>query len=92
MTDSPAERLAKTIKLRKYRRGACSVKLVWNCDLRARREKLFLTMRDVAKAVGLSVTGYYAIEHGSDPQLTSAVKLAEFFAVPVETLWTKLEK
>lgn len=51
------------------------------------RESLNLSLRDVAGAVGISVTALHQIEHGTDPQLTTARKLSEFFQVPTEKLW-----
>lgn len=84
---TPAEICAakKTKKPRKEtppRRDA-----MWQCLLFAKRTALGLSMRDVAEATGMSVTGYFQIEHGADPMLTTARMLADFFGEPVETLW-----
>ena len=62
----------------------------WLTTLRDRRESLDLSMRDVAEAVGLSIGGYFAVEHGTDPMLTTAVKIAAFFGATVEELWPAL--
>jgi DNA-binding XRE family transcriptional regulator len=90
--DSPAIRLAKTLPRRKYGTGSSAVKEVWHCLLYERRTEIGLTLQAVAEAIGMSKTGLFAIEHGGDPQLTSAMKLAKFFAVPVEELWSELKR
>jgi DNA-binding XRE family transcriptional regulator len=64
----------------------------WVCLLREVREGLRLSLRDVAEAVKLSVTALHQIEHGTDPQLTTARRLATFFGKSVERLWPKLTK
>ncbi len=87
---TPAERLAaKKPWRRPSRNGVTLHKKVWYCGLREVREELKISMRDVAKAVGLSLTAYWQIEHGTDPMLSNAVKLAAFFGKPVEELWSK---
>jgi DNA-binding XRE family transcriptional regulator len=64
----------------------------WECRLREVRESLRLSLRDVAEAVKLSVTALHQIEHGTDPQLTTARKLATFFGRSVEMLWPTLSR
>ncbi len=88
---TPAEELAKQRKPRRYGTGSACVKIVWHSRVRELRENLGLTMRDVADALGLSVTGLFAIEHGSDPQLTNAMKLAKFYGVDIEDTWKLLK-
>lgn len=46
-----------------------------------------LSMRDVAEAVGLSISSYFQIEHGGDPMLTTATRIAVFFGKSVDDLW-----
>lgn len=88
---TPAEKLSKVKPWRKpSAKGAKPPAPVWSCRIREHREKLRLSLRDVANGVGLSQTAVHQVEHGSDPMLTSAVALGKFFGVPVETLWTKL--
>lgn len=65
---------------------------VWKCRLTEIRESLRLSLRDVASAVGLSVTALWQVEKGTDPMLTTAVKLAEFFGKAVEELWPARSK
>jgi DNA-binding XRE family transcriptional regulator len=48
-------------------------------------------MRDVATAVGLSISALFFLEHGTDPQLTTARRLAEFFGTTTDDLWRPLE-
>lgn len=87
---TPAEHLASTKTRQRPRRNEC-VKMrhapVWSCRVREVRERLNLSLADVAKAVGLSVTGLFQVEHGGDPMLSTASKLAAFFGKRVEFLW-----
>lgn len=87
---SPAEKLSRDKPYRRSPSGKGEPReAVWICCCRERREALRLSLRDVAAAVGLSVTGYWQIERGSDPQLTTARRLAAFFGATVEQLWPK---
>lgn len=63
----------------------------WICQLRAIREKLGLTQRDVAAAVGMSAAGYHQLENGTDPQLSTATEVANFFDVEIRELWQPRE-
>lgn len=86
---TPAEKLAAA-KPRKRPRRNVSEKwenVPLKCTLRIIREKLNLSLRDVADAVGLSVSGMHAIEHGRDVQMTTALRLAEFYGVDVNEIW-----
>jgi DNA-binding XRE family transcriptional regulator len=89
---SPAEKLAVTKPQR--RTPSCSVKTksppVWTCKMRRVRETLRLSLKDVAAGVGMTVSGIWQIEHGGDPLLTTARKLADFFGVDVWELWPEL--
>jgi len=77
------EKVSRTHKHPRLRR-------VWECRLRTIRTGLGLTQREVAAAVGLSAAGYNAIEtHGTDPMLSTAVTICEFFGVKQEEAWTK---
>ncbi len=62
----------------------------WDCLVRAMRISLRLAMRDVAKGCGLSIAGLSEIERGTDPQLTTARKLATFFGKTIEEIWPQL--
>ena len=62
---------------------------VWECRIREYREKAKLSLSEMAGHVGLSKTGLWQIEQGSDPMLSTARKIAEFFGVKVEVLWPK---
>lgn len=80
---TPAEKLAKSkpkkfVKLRKT---------VHDCILYELRRELNLTIRDVSKATGLTAAGIHAIEHGSDPMLSTAFKLANFYGRKIEEIW-----
>ena len=63
---------------------------VWKCLARQARLSLRLSIRDVAPEVGLSVTGLWQVEHGTDPQLTTARRIAAFYGRAVEELWPEL--
>lgn len=82
---TPAEQLSrsKPRRTRKPTNHPC----VWQCTVRDERERLRLSIRDVSEAVGLCTTAVWQIERGSDPQLTTAWKLAEFFGKPIAELW-----
>jgi len=90
--DSPAGRLAasKPRAARKYRHGVPRFNVVYQTTILEHRNALGLTMRDVAAAVGLSLTGMFAVEHGGNVELRHAMDIAEFFGVTIETLWRKL--
>ena len=85
---SPALKLAEAKPSRREPRNKAEPRAaVWDCRLRQLRESLRLSLRDVARAVGLSVTALHQIEHGSDPMLTTAAKLAAFFGKDIGDLW-----
>jgi DNA-binding XRE family transcriptional regulator len=48
-------------------------------------------MDQVAVGVSLSKTAYWQIEHGGDPMLTSARRIADFFGQKIETIWPTTE-
>ena len=90
---TPAEQLAASKPRQRPKRNGPATpsrKAVWAATLRARRESLDLSMRDVAQAVGLSVACYFAVEHGTDPMLTTARRVADFYGATVEELWPAL--
>lgn len=88
---TPAEKLAARKPRRRAPRNVKVVrKKVWACRARVYRERLNLSLRDVAKAVGVSVTAPHQIENGTDPQLTTARKLAVFFGATERDLWPAL--
>lgn len=62
-------------------------KIVWKCAVANLRQARGLTVRAVAKGTGLTISAISVIERGSDPQLTTAHKLADFFGVRLEQLW-----
>jgi DNA-binding XRE family transcriptional regulator len=85
---TPAEELAaRKPRKRAPRNEAAPRKRTWRCTIRDRRESLNLSLRDVANAVGVSTTTLHQIEHGTDPQLTTARKLALFFGANEQDLW-----
>ena len=88
---TPAERLAAKKPWRRAPRNAAKYprRFAWRCGCREVRESLRISLRDVAKAIGLSVTALWQVEHGGDPMLTTAVKLARFYGKTIEELWPR---
>jgi DNA-binding XRE family transcriptional regulator len=73
--------------IRKMNRGGSGRKLVWNCKLHEMRDRLNLTLRDIESQTGVSSANLSTIEYGTDPQLTTAVAIADFFGVSVAEMW-----
>lgn len=89
---SPAAKLSKHIqRLRPKRNGKAKArKVLWTNRIAEHREMHNLAMRDVAKAVGLSLSAYHAIEKGFvDVSLSNALTISQFFGVQVTQLWTQ---
>lgn len=88
---TPAEKLAKNnphrrvsgSKSKQYRR-------VFKCAISEKRRGLRLSIQKVAKEVGMSVSGMYAIEQGTDPMLSTALKLSQFYGCDISELWGPL--
>lgn len=89
---TPAERLAAKKPRHRAPRNKVVRRLTWVCELRAKREELRLTLRDVADALKMSPACLHQIEHGGDPMLTTARKLAAFFGTTTDELWPKARK
>lgn len=84
---TPAEKLAQSKPPRPEPKHA---RRVWHCRLNELRTELGLSQRDVALAVGMSRGGYCQAENwGDDVKLTTALKLSEFFGVPIAEIWSK---
>jgi transcriptional regulator with XRE-family HTH domain len=91
---TPAEKLSKEKRRTRPKRNAPakSERRQWGTTLRARREALNLSMRDVALAAGLSVSAYFRIENGyADVSLSNAYRLGVLFGVPIQDIWVKWE-
>jgi DNA-binding XRE family transcriptional regulator len=87
---SPAQRLAKSKQLQRLKRNDASKSetILWTCKITEERELLNLSMRDVADAVGLSVSAFFRIEKGyADVSLSNAMSIAQFFGKTVYQLW-----
>lgn len=82
---TPAEKLSKSKPWRREPRNKVQVR--WKCRLREFREELRLSLRDVASAVGLSITGILAVEMGGETQLVTARKLCVFFGRHLQEIW-----
>lgn len=62
------------------------------CHLRAHRQAHGLSIRDVADAIGMSLSSFHALENGyHEPMLTNARKLAAFFGCTIDDLWPTTE-
>lgn len=89
MRKSPAETLASSKTVSRRIPQGIERKKVWHCLLREKRTALRLTLRDVAEAVGISVTALQAIDTGGELCLTNAKKIAAFFCVTIDEMWPK---
>lgn len=86
---TPAEKLSQAKpRARKPRNSSKKPPGPLRCRCREIRERLDLSLRDVSNAVGISITGIHALERGNDTQVTTALKLAEFYGVDISRLWT----
>lgn len=83
---TPAEQLAVT-KPRNIKKSNCTRKLPWAPRLKQLRERLRLSLDEVAEAAQLSKTGLWELEQGGDPMLSTAARLAEFFGKSIEEIW-----
>jgi hypothetical protein len=87
---SPAEQVAEKKKKRKPKVAKSSTNRhlgVLKCNLRAIRDALGLTIRDVANGTSLSVGTLAYTEMGQDICLTNARKVSKFFGKPIEEIW-----
>ncbi len=83
---SPAEAIAAK---KPPRRGRKRPVLSWVCHLKQRRKDLGLTLKEVAAGSGIHLQTIHTLEGGTDPLLSTARQLAEFFGAPVEEIWTE---
>lgn len=65
--------------------------MVLYCRLRAVREGLGLTLRDVGAATGVHHGVLSRWERGGDATVSLALKVARFFGKSVEELWAPIE-
>ena len=85
-----AEKLAAAKPKRTRRKNGGSSKgktVVWKCQLATCRTNLRLSILDVAEAIGMSASGLWDVEHGTDPLLTTAMRLSNFYGLAIPTLW-----
>ncbi len=88
---TPAEKLATEKKPRKpYGSKGIQVVRIWKCNLRTMRRDLRLSMREVGKGCGISISRYFRIEQGADVQLTTVKKISQFFGKPIDYIWPEL--
>lgn len=83
---TPAERIAKQ---KKPRRKLSGKDTPWICTIGDERRRLGLSQDDVCEEIGLSKSSLSVIEHGTDPLLSTATRLADFFGLPISIFWTK---
>lgn len=84
---TPAEILAANKPRQRAPRNKVQRVAKVECRCRVLRERLKLSLRDVAEATGLSVSGLFAVEHGGDVQMTTALRLCEFYGRKLSQLW-----
>lgn len=91
---TPAEKLAKSKPWKRGKRNGPPRPRppVWQCCVRQIRESLRISIKDVAEAMRMSVSGLWQIELGGDPQLSTARKLCEFFGRTEKELWPNKAK
>jgi DNA-binding XRE family transcriptional regulator len=85
---TPAERLAANkakTKLPKDRN------VVHDCRLAEMRLELGLSLKAVGEAIGMTQAGLWNIEHGTDPMLTTARKIAKFYGKTIDEIWVLSE-
>jgi len=90
---SPAEKMAeRKAKMRAARPSQSRLvrKRVFACAARGRRRKLGLSIREVADAIGMTVSGLFEVEKGGNCELMTAVKLAQFFKCEITELFQPL--
>ena len=85
---TPAEQLSKSLKDRPKWNSPSGRRVVWRCRLLEIRQSLHLTLRDIEGETGVSIAVLSRIEHGTDPQLTTASKISAFFGMPISDIWT----
>lgn len=61
--------------------------LIWLFNPREMREKQGVSLRDAAKAAGISAATLSRVERGHVPDLLNALKLSEFYGYPLTVLW-----
>lgn len=87
---SPAEKLSSKRKPKPTKDGVPSGrKTPFICHAREIRLSLGLSIRDVCDAIEMSVGGMFEIERGTDPQVTTALKISAFYGKTVHELWER---
>lgn len=56
-------------------------------DIQGMRESKGVTIRQVEKVIRVSNATLCQIEHGCTPRLDSALKIAAFIELPIESIW-----
>lgn len=56
-------------------------------DLRRIRESRSLGLRECARASGVDAATLSRIEYGHEPDVRNAIKVAQFYEMPVEKIW-----
>lgn len=88
---SKAEELAAQLKKRQPTPGLVNGRrVVWRCLIEQKRAGLRLSLRDIEKATGMGSGLISPIERGTDPQLSTARRIAEFFGCSIEELWPEM--
>lgn len=87
---SPAERLAKRRPRKRERRNESKFAPIVHCGVREIRESINLSLRESAEAIGLSISGMFAIEHGGNVTMEVALRISKFYGKPLDELWRQL--
>jgi transcriptional regulator with XRE-family HTH domain len=65
--------------------------ILWTCRVRELRKQAGLSLRDLEKATGLTNAAISLVERGTNPTLSTALKLAEVFGLKIEDIWTRID-
>lgn len=84
---TPAEKFSKKYGKTKMAHPS-GRKVVWHCRILEMRRELGLTLREIEGETGVSSAVLSTIEHGTDPQLSTASRIAAFFGKPIHEIWT----
>lgn len=56
-------------------------------EVKAMRRKKNMTLEELASACGISTSTLSDIEHGADPRVSHAIRLARALGASVEDIW-----
>jgi DNA-binding XRE family transcriptional regulator len=84
---SPAQKLAEELKVKPINDVSSPTRPL-RCIMTEHRQALGLTLINVGSFIGLSASQLCHIEAGADTKLTVGLKLANFYGLSVEAIWS----